>query len=349
VIFTPLDWFKPRVITVTAEDDDVWDGHGASFLKYSNLLEKDCEQYITYQSVSADARYHNIGIGQNEFNAPSSLYVVAQALKVTLVDNDGGCNSEYTCGDGTCQTAPVTTTSVLFETTYRTASRPRMCACSADKGGHDCSKECNHGNCVFQRLEVLLNVEPCRPNDQDVCEHSLFVEEDFAKAVSAFLRVDGDGGDLYVRHTEPHVCMFSTKATCRLVNFDITCSATLCDPFSVGQFLLRKAYDDALLVRGYDVAYAANANPKEPDPVVAQGVWAAMGLSMVSLFLVTLKICLWGRVRAKIRGALSTRKKHHKVAAVANSAAVGSMPHSEQRNLLGEKVDGQDEIEHHES
>merc|ERR1711865_17351 len=95
---------------------------------------------------SGDSKYQGIKLGTNEPGGESVEYVEAQGLKVTVIDDDGGCSTggqgEYMCAnEGSCQSSDSTS----------------ACACKKGFGMRDCQTKCsNPYACKYRRLKFIL-------------------------------------------------------------------------------------------------------------------------------------------------------------------------------------------------
>ncbi|DBA03451.1 TPA: hypothetical protein N0F65_002859 [Lagenidium giganteum] len=155
VKFERATWFQPQWITINPTPNNVYDGGAPFTAVYDRYIPKAKQPILAHVAQSRDPNYNGISIGQNE-NDTKTAYVVAQGLRVIVLDDDTGCLGEYSCANGgSCVSAPT----------------GNVCVCPSRFGLKNCSANCdNERDCVFSRVQFQVKCVPSDPTA--VCSDS---------------------------------------------------------------------------------------------------------------------------------------------------------------------------------
>jgi len=183
LVFNAQSWSVPQVVEVSAHDDDVYEGRYGFTQVYSRYIPQPFAERILLDVRSDDGAYNEILIGQNEPDRKIQ-YVRDQSIEVTVIDDDGGCRSEYKCKvaveradeftpEGIC----VTMDSDYFQQNFNPEedSIPEappgstdVCVCPQGYGMRDCSLTCAKSSlCEFRRIHFIVEC-----NEKGVCTKS---------------------------------------------------------------------------------------------------------------------------------------------------------------------------------
>ena len=95
LVFNDQTWSVPQQVVLTAYNDADYEGRYGFTQAYSRYIPQPFAERIVLAVSSEDRTYSNILIGQNEPEGTRVQYVRDQSIEVTVIDDDGGCLSEY--------------------------------------------------------------------------------------------------------------------------------------------------------------------------------------------------------------------------------------------------------------
>jgi hypothetical protein len=184
LVFNDQTWSVPQQVVLTAYNDADYEGRYGFTQAYSRYIPQPFAERIVLAVSSEDRTYSNILIGQNEPEGTRVQYVRDQSIEVTVIDDDGGCLSEYKCQvpphkideytpEGIC----VPMDSAWFEQNFdpETDEIPAVepdttsvCDCPQGYGMRDCRRECAKSSlCEFRRIHFIVEC-----NEIGVCTKS---------------------------------------------------------------------------------------------------------------------------------------------------------------------------------
>ncbi|GMF12425.1 unnamed protein product [Phytophthora lilii] len=177
--FTRLNWYEPQRVDVSPVSNDIYDGAFPFTLYYERLIPKANQPILLHKVTSLDDTYDGLEVGTNE-NKLLVSYAANQGVRVTIEDDDTGCEKEYDClNDGVCHKS----------------SAGNVCLCPPTFGMKNCSLVCEQeSECAFDR--VSFNIRCLEGESEAVCS-STFTAKRLTSVLyrmltlKAFTSVDG--------------------------------------------------------------------------------------------------------------------------------------------------------------